>query len=65
MIEEDYEFLFGLEGHKRIIKLNFTPNKLLLNKNEMNAFPLIFGNMQTEDELPTVKKIKELVSHEY
>jgi hypothetical protein len=65
MIEEDYEFLFELEGHKRTIKLNFTPNKLVLDKNEINAFPLIFGNMQTEDDLPTIKKIKELVSNEY
>jgi hypothetical protein len=65
MIEEDYEFLYGLDGHKRTIKLNFTPNKLILSKDELNAFPLIFGNMQTEDDLPTIKKIKDLVIKEY
>lgn len=65
MIEEDYEFIFELDGHKRAIKLNFIPNKLILSKDEINAFPLIFGNMQTEADLPTIKKIKELVAQEY
>lgn len=65
MIQEDYEFLFGLDGHQRTIKLNFVPNKLILSQDEINAFPLIFGNMQTEDDLPTIKKMKELVSKEY
>lgn len=65
MIEEDYEFIFELDGHKRAIKLNFIPNKLILSKDEINAFPLIFGNMQTEADLPTIKKIKELVTKEY
>jgi hypothetical protein len=65
MIEEDYEILFGLDGHKRTLKLNFIPNKLLLNQDEINAFPLIFGNIQTEDVLPSIKKIKELVVQEY
>ncbi len=65
MIQEDYEFLFGFDGHERTLKLNFIPNKLILSKDEKNAFPLIFGNMQTEDDLPTIKKIKELVAQEY
>jgi hypothetical protein len=65
MIHEDYEFLFGFHGHERTLKLNFIPNKLILSKDEINAFPLIFGNMQTEADLPTIKKIKELVAQEY
>lgn len=65
MKEDDYEFSLSLEGHERLIKLDFIPNKLLLSKEEINAFPLIFGNMQTEDNLPTIKKIKELVNKEY
>ena len=65
MIKEDYEFLFGFDGHERTLKLNFIPNKLILSKDEKNAFPLIFGNMQTEADLPTIKKIKELVAQEY
>lgn len=65
MIMEDYEFLFGFDGHERTLKLNFIPNKLILSKDEKNAFPLIFGNMQTEADLPTIKKIKELVAQEY
>jgi hypothetical protein len=65
MIEEDYEILEGFDGHKRTLKLNFIPNKLVLSQDEINAFPLIFGNMQTEDDLPTIKKIKELVEKEY
>ena len=65
MIKEDYEFLFGFDGHERTLKLNFIPNKLILSKDEKNAFSLIFGNMQTEADLPTIKKIKELVAQEY
>jgi hypothetical protein len=65
MIEDDYEFLFSLDGHKRTLKLNLIPNKLILSKDEINAFPLIFGNMQTEDDLPTIKKLKDLVLKEY
>ena len=62
---EGYEFLLDLEGHKRLLKLIFTPNKLVLNQEEINAFPLIFGAMETEQNIPTIKKIKELILKEY
>ena len=62
---EGYEFLEESIGLERTIKLNFIPNRLILNKDELNAFPLIFGTMESEENLPTNKKIKELVKKEF
>lgn len=62
---DDYEFSISLDGHNRLIRLNSNPNQLVLSQNEINAFPLIFGTMETADNLPTIKKIKELVIKEY
>jgi len=62
---EGYEFQEESIGQERTIKLNFIPNRLILNKDELNAFPLIFGTMESEENLPTNKKIKELVKKEF
>jgi hypothetical protein len=62
---EGYEFLEESIGQEKTIKLNFIPNRLILNKDELNAFPLIFGTMESEENLPTNKKIKELVKKEF
>lgn len=65
MKDDGYEFLEELNGNEKIIKLDFVPNRLILSKDEINAFPLIFGTMESEENLPTNKKIKELIKKEF
>lgn len=65
MKEEEYVFIEEFSGHERIIKLDIAPNRLILSQEDINAFPLIFGMMETEDNLPAIRKIKELVTKEF
>lgn len=61
----EYEFEKKFNGHEREFKLSYIPNKLILSQEEINTFPLILGAFESEENIPTVKKIKELLIEEF
>ena len=61
----EYKFEKEFNGHERVFKLSYIPNKLILNQEEINTFPLILGAFESEENIPTVKKIKELLIEEF
>jgi hypothetical protein len=61
----EYEFEKEFNGHERVFKLSYIPNKSILSQEEINTFPLVYGSFESEENMPTVKKIKELLLDEF
>ena len=65
MIKEGYAIHEVQRGREKCIELLEDPYNTALTQADVYTFPILFGSLESEQEMPAVKKIVELVGREF